>query len=211
MKTRNAVIFLILLTVAGCAPIRANLAESEYRPDVKITSRQPKVASYVVINRAPITDFKTTLGIITQQPLRAEEPFAQTVTSDIKQLLAQTLAIDPASDISAIMTIHKADIFYLTQDEPNMFFRIVSFVPVVGIISAGRPHKVIVDIYVSVELRQNGKIINNYQFEKQASIYGIFALSSDVKESYEKMVAEYRNTILPEFIEQLFLRLIPEK
>ena len=116
MKTRNAVIFLILLTVAGCAPIRANLAESEYRPDVKITSRQPKVASYVVINRAPITDFKTTLGIITQQPLRAEEPFAQTVTSDIKQLLAQTLAIDPASDISAIMTIHKADIFYLGRN-----------------------------------------------------------------------------------------------
>lgn len=198
---RGLLVVLAVLTLglAGCAPMQVNLSGSEYHPSPKIIGQRPKVTSYIVINRAPGPDAKNKFFGTTQVPIKTAEPLPQTVTSDLKLLLAQTLATDPSSGRSVIVTLRRADAFWPMSGTDK--------IPFVGLFTAGRTRKFIMNIALSAALLQNGKSVHNYQLKKQVEIEGKATTRSDIEESYKRLVAKYRSTVLPKFIREFISKL----
>ncbi len=193
------VVFAVLtLGLAGCAPMQVNLSGSEYHPTSEVIAQRPKVTSYTVINRAPGPDAENKFFGATQIPIKTAEPLPQTVTSDLKLLLAQTVAIDPSSDRSVIITLRRADAFWLWSGTDK--------IPFVGLFTAGRTRKFIMNIDLSAVLLQKGETINTYRLKKQVEIKGKATTRSDVEASYKRLVAKYRSTVLPELIRKFILK-----
>jgi hypothetical protein len=191
-----ALIMVFMSGLVGCAPMQVNLSESEYRPSPEITGQRPKVTSYSVINRAPSTHVENKIFGTTQMPIETPEPLSQTVTSDLTLLLAQTLATDPASGLSVIVTLRRADAFWP--------FGGIDKAPIAGLFTAGRTRTFTMDIVLSAVLLKNGQNVNNYQLNKQVTAKGKL---TDIEASYERLVANYRNTVLPELIQEFILKI----
>lgn len=194
-----AVVIVLMLGLVGCAPMQVNLSESEYHPSPEITGQHPKVTSYSVINRAPGPDAENKFFGTTQVPIKTAEPLPQTVTSDLKLLLAQTLATDPASGRSVVVTLRRADAFWPLSG--------VDKAPFVGLFTAGRTRKFIMNIVLSAALLKNGQNVNNYQLNKQVTVEGKATFRSDIEASYKRLVAKYRNTVLPDLIQEFILKI----
>lgn len=194
-----AMMAVLSLGLAGCAPMQVNLSGSEYHPSQKMTSQRPKVASYTVLNRAPGPDSKNKLFGTTQVPIKTAEPLSRTVTSDLELLLAQTLAIDPASARSVVVTLRRADAFWPMSGTDK--------IPFVGLFTAGRTRKFMMNIILSATLLQNGRNVQTYHLEKQVTIKGKATTRDDIEASYKRLVAKYRTTALPELIQNFILKI----
>ncbi|MBF0417383.1 MAG: hypothetical protein HQL86_03940 [Magnetococcales bacterium] len=198
---KNALVGMMMLVVAvlaGCAtPIIADLSGSDYNLSRKINSNI-KLSKVNVRNLAPETKFSTTNpGSQTHFAIRTETQFRKTLEDDIKRYFDQAVQIDTLANKSLTITIKSADNYFVWEGN--------SQVPLIALLSVGSDVDYIISLKILFEIEENNKVVNSYYYDDIVTIKGKGAVNSDIKEAYQKLVAEYRAKFFSD-IETMFLK-----
>lgn len=197
---KGLLIGVATLVLFGCAPpLKVDISGSEYKPTASVTKQPPQITSHTIINRAPPPDGDNGVLGPTQIPINPERPLSDTVESDLKLLFAQTVTINQNADQSIIITLRRAEAFWKKSKAENL--------PFVGLFMAARERTFVMNIALTASLMEDGEEVISYPAEREITIEGSATTRKDIAKNYERLVAEYRETILPQLVDNFILQI----
>jgi hypothetical protein len=193
-----AVCLFAIALVAGCStvPPVIDLSGSAYRTSENATNRK-SVSSIQFRNKAE--EGKLVNGGIGGSvfPIIPATTTRQTVESDMRSFFGEAIFVDPSSKRSLLVTISKADSYWV--------FGAMSAVPFLGLLTVGADTEFGMNVRVLVEVEEGEKVVSSYTFDEKITVQDKSTTGQAVQTSYKHLIAEYRKRLFPE-LESRFIR-----
>lgn len=187
-------IALIAIALSGCAsaPPRAiDLSQSIYRVSTESVASRKAVSRIEIRNTADDGKLiNTMLGSDTFSPIKPATTTKQTVESDLHSFFSLALRPDAASTRSLVITISKADSYWVWGG--------VAKVPFFGLLVVGADTEIGMNIKVLFEVEEGGKVISTYLFDEKISIQDQASTGDAIAVSYQRLIATYRKKFFDE-------------
>lgn len=191
-KTCCAVGLAAMLLLGGCTPslLQADLSGSAYRSEASRGWQKKPIAALKVINNA--SDGKMQYGLIedTAVPLKLATPTRVTVENDVRDFFAESAAIDGASNINLVITIARADSYWISTG--------VSKIPIIGLAAVAADTEFGMNLRILFEVEEAGKVRASYLFDEKVTINDQAMTRETIALAYQKLVAEYRKRLFSE-------------
>ena len=170
----------MLLTACSTAPAVVDLSDSVYKPSSPNEGDQYSVSFVKILNKADGG----------RNALRLHKPTRETVEEDLKRFLADTLPVKKTAPRSLQVTISKAESYWLYEGAAT--------IPIIGILFIDADFEFGINLRVLFEIEQNSKVVSSYLFDERVTIQGKAATPDNIRESYKKVIAEYRKRFFGE-------------
>ena len=185
----KASLFLCFLFLTGCStgPLNAGLPPI----NINATDEQPiKLTTVSIINKANTGELINHIFGPAYMPMYTRTPSMETVQVDIESFFKERTITSSESTKSLQVVIHKADSYWRWGG--------ASRIPIIGIAFVAVDYEFGLNLNISFEVENNGKIVNIYTFKDTITIKGKAMTQDDMKTSYKKLISKYREVLLTE-------------
>lgn len=194
------IIPLLFIGLFGCAaqPLKVDLSQTIYSAPIP-NSTKPKLGKITFINKA--NDgllINTTLGSDSIFPINTEEPTKETIEADLKRYLQERTVSSRDAKKSLQVVIHKADAYWVWSS--------IAKIPIFGLALVDADTEFGLNLKVSFEVEEGEKVVSTYWFDDVITIQAKATTQEKMKESYEKLIEKYRNTLFNELDSQFVRR-----
>lgn len=198
MRSLATILAALLVSACSSTPLVVDLPAYAYH-----ASPETKLARKAIANidiRSTADDGNSVyggLGADTSVQLKPAVPTKQTVELDLRQFFAEVLSTDKASTRSITATIRRAESYWIWSAAAKT--------PILGLAFANADTEFGMNVRVSIEVEEGGKVISSYLFDEKITIQDKAATREAIQASYKRLVAEYRKRLYAE-LEVRFLQ-----
>jgi hypothetical protein len=182
--------FVVFVTACSTTPMVVELADSIYRPSSTKEGDQYGVSFVKVLNKADEGRFVNNPFGDSVFPIKPHTPTRETVEDDLRRFLIETLPVRQAAPRSLRVTISKAESYWIYGGAMT--------IPVIGLAFVGADTEFGMNLRVLFEIEENGKVTRSYLFDERITVQGKATTPDSIKESYQKLIAEYRTRFFGE-------------
>ncbi len=179
----------MLILVSSCAapPMQVNLPS--FSPS--LTSEVIELSNIEIVNKANDGELvNTTVFNNSILPLHLATTTKETVENDIQEYLKKHTRINKSAERSLRVIITRADSYWVWSSADK--------IPFVGLLLIGTDSEFGINLRVVFEIEQKGKVVSSYWFDKKITIESVSATEETIKESYKKLITEYRKVFFDE-------------
>lgn len=186
---KNLLLSLLFIGLSGCAaqPLKVDVSQTIY--DARVPSMaKPKVSEITLINKADDGEMvNTALGSDSVFPIKTEKATKETVEKDLRRYLHERTARSSEAKKSLRVVIHKADSYWVWSSAAKA--------PIFGLAFIGADTDFGLNLRISFEVEEGGKVISTYWFDDVITIQAKSTTQEAIKKSYKELVGEYRKTL----------------
>jgi hypothetical protein len=197
MRVFLLVLFAMILSSCASGPLVIDVSDSIYKPSKDVSGSGKNFNKIEIINTADDGDIiRSGLGGKAIYPLWPATRTKKTLEDDLRRFFSDVAIIDKSSSRSIIITISKADSYWVMGG--------VAGVPIVGLAFVGADSEFGMNVRVLIEVEEGGKVTASYHFDEKIRIMGKATTGDAIKDSYRVLISEYRKRLYGE-LESRFL------
>jgi hypothetical protein len=199
--SKFTVLFAVLVLLTGCAagPRTVDLSESFNKTNPLRIEERKRISAYKILHK-PESSSAQSSGVFSTSynGIGTAIKTKETVEEDLKNFIDKSFEVDVTSDRVLIITLLKADSYWVLDTLEKL--------PFIGLLTVAADREFGLNLRVRFEIEQSGKVVNSYVVDEKITVKGSAATDAAMKDTYKKLISEYRSTFFPDLEKNFVLR-----
>ena len=192
-------VVLVLLTGCAAGPRTVDLSESFNKTNPLRIVERKRISAYKILNKSESTPNQSS-GVFSTSynGIGTAIKTKETVEEDLRNFINKSFEVDGTTDKVLIVTLLKADSYWVLDTLEKL--------PFVGLLTAAADREFGLNLRVRFEIEQSGKVVNSYLVDEKITVKASAATDAALKDSYKKLISEYRAIFFPDLENNFVLR-----